>query len=312
LNLVSFAALPDGQNGYLVETGPLVHYLSTERDLLGPSAPASARGLLALGNPSYNTTRYAAASAVMSANAVARGGAADCAEFQRVRFGPLASTAGEIDDIAALWAASGADISKLTGAEATEAAFKNVAPRSRVIHLATHGFFLGSCGASGSHLRGVGGVYSPTTPSKTKNPLALSGLAMAGANQRKTAPPDEDDGILTAEEVTSLDLNGVEWAVLSACDTGLGEVRAGEGVFGLRRAFAAAGVRTTIMSLWSVGDRSTREWMKALYDARLTRNRSTAQALQDATLSILRHRRAQNLDTHPYFWAAFVAAGDWR
>jgi hypothetical protein len=96
----------------------------------------------------------------------------------------------------------------------------------------------------------------------------LSGLAFAGANKRQSARWAEDDGILTAEEIASLDLHGVEWAVLSACDTGVGEIKAGEGVFGLRRAFQVAGARTVIMSLWSVEDRATREWMAALYRER--------------------------------------------
>jgi CHAT domain-containing protein len=74
-------------------------------------------------------------------------------------------------------------------------------------------------------------------------------LALAGANRRASAGPEDEDGILTAEEVAALDPEGVEWAVLSACDTGVGEVRAGEGVFGLRRAFQVSGVNTVIMSL---------------------------------------------------------------
>ncbi len=120
------------------------------------------------------------------------------------------------------------------------------------------------------------------------------------------------DGILTAEEVVGLNLQGTEWAVLSACDTGLGEIRAGEGVFGLRRAFQIAGVRTVIMSLWSVDDQATRQWMHALYKGRLEDKRSTADAIRNASLTVLRDRRARGLSTHPFYWGAFVAAGDWR
>ena len=140
----------------------------------------------------------------------------------------------------------------------------------------------------------------------------LSGLALAGANQRARAKADEDDGILTAEEIATLNLEGTEWAVLSACDTGLGEIRAGEGVFGLRRAFQVAGVRTVIMSLWSVEDQATRQWMRALYDARLERGLDTADSVRAAALSVLNDRRAKGQSTHPFYWAAFVAAGDWR
>jgi len=109
-----------------------------------------------------------------------------------------------------------------------------------------------------------------------------------------------------------LNLEGVEWAVLSACDTGLGEVRVGEGVFGLRRAFQVAGVRTVIMSLWSVEDQATLEWMRALYVDRLQKKLSTAEAVRDASLTVLRARRARGESTHPFYWGAFVAAGDWR
>ena len=140
----------------------------------------------------------------------------------------------------------------------------------------------------------------------------MSGLAFAGANRRSAAASGEDDGILTAEEVASLDLSGVQWAVLSACDTGLGVIKAGEGVFGLRRAFQVAGARTIIMSLWAVEDRGTVEWMRALYTARLERHLNTSDSLQYAAQSVLRTRRSRGLTGHPFFWAGFVAAGDWR
>ena len=123
---------------------------------------------------------------------------------------------------------------------------------------------------------------------------------------------DEDDGILTAEEVASLNLEGVEWAVLSACDTGVGEIKAGEGVFGLRRAFQVAGARTVVMSLWSVDDQATRAWMRALYEGRFQKQLCTADAVHAASLAVLAARRAKHQSTHPFYWAGFVAAGDWR
>jgi CHAT domain-containing protein len=140
----------------------------------------------------------------------------------------------------------------------------------------------------------------------------LSGLALAGANHRDRAGPGEEDGVLTAEEIAGLDLTGVEWAVLSACDTGVGAIEAGEGVFGLRRAMQLAGVRTLIMSLWPVDDRSTRQWMNALYGARLVRHLDSAEAVRHAGQSVLAARRAAGESTHPFYWAAFVGAGDWR
>jgi CHAT domain-containing protein len=142
--------------------------------------------------------------------------------------------------------------------------------------------------------------------------MLLSGLAFGGANRRDSAPGDGDDGILTAEEIAALDLRGLEWAVLSACDTGIGELRVGEGVLGLRRAFEVAGAGTLIMSLWSVADETARSWMQGLYRARLLEGKDTAESVQAANLKVLHELRDRKKSTHPFYWAGFVAAGDWR
>jgi CHAT domain-containing protein len=144
------------------------------------------------------------------------------------------------------------------------------------------------------------------------NPLLRSGLALAGANQCASAPAGAEDGILTAEEIAALDLTGVESTVLSACDTGVGEVRTGEGVFGLRRAFLIAGVETIVMSLWQVEDKAARRWMRALYENRLQGQGDTASAVRTASLAVLNERRSRGACTHPFFWAMFVATGSWR
>jgi len=246
--------------------------------------------------------------------------------FQNMRFSALPAAAREAQDVATLWktlsVTSSTAAETLIGAAATESAVKQFGPGSRILHLATHGFFLGNeCASPLDGARAVGGLVSgPASPANARrramgppeNPLVLSGLALAGANLRAAAGADEDDGILTAEEVASLNLTGVEWAVLSACDTGLGLIHVGEGVLGLRRAFQLAGARTVIMSLWSVEDRATRQWMQTLYRSRLESRRSTADAVRDAALAVLRERRARGLSGHPFFWAGFVAAGDWR
>jgi CHAT domain-containing protein len=205
----------------------------------------------------------------------------------------------------------------LRGSEASETRFKQEAPGRRVLHLATHGFFLGDTCASPSRTgRGIGGLVGDKTstsrPVGGENPLLLSGLVLAGANRRESVDQTQEDGILTAEEVAAMDLSGVQWAVLSACDTGIGQLMPGEGVSGLRRAFQVAGASTVIMSLWKVEDASAREWMQALYEARLLEGLDTAEAVRKASVSFLTHRRDEGYSTHPFFWAAFVAAGDWR
>ena len=348
LNLVNVAALPTADGGYLVEHGPLVHHVSAERDLVLPAEPRHGEGLLALGSPDFDaptrpggeTARRVAPATpphasgaeppVTIASAAAyRGQRSACGDFASVRFTPLPATGRETRELVALWEKYGdgqpvtpSAVLDLRAAAATEATLKRAAPGRRVLHLATHGFFLGGgCRSALDETRGIGGLSKPPAaavtegpppPASGENPLLLSGLVLAGANHRAATDDTEDDGILTAEEIASLDLTGVDWAVLSACETGVGVVRAGEGVLGLRRAFQVSGVGTLIMSLWSVDDEATRSWMKALYEGRLAAHLQTAEAVRHASLKILADRRARKLSTHPFYWAAFIAAGDWR
>ena len=107
-----------------------------------------------------------------------------------------------------------------------------------------------------------------------------------------------------------MDLEGVEWAVLSACDTGIGEVKNGEGVFGLRRAFQVAGADTVIMSLWAVDDAAAREWMRSLYQEKLVEGRGTSESIRRAGLQMLRRRRAAHESTHPFAWGGWVGVGN--
>jgi CHAT domain-containing protein len=344
LNLVNLATLPLDNGSYLLEKGPVLHTLSAERDLATrDSLKVEGRGLFAMGGPDYDE----APAAVLAAGKMQRPGEylamgndlnlyrgvrSGCDDLASLRFDPLPGTLRELHEIGQLWQAkkniqrrpaeaAGVEPSpvlELTGAEAGERAFKQGAPGHAVLHMATHGFFIsgrcrsaldGSAGETGATFAARDGVLAAT---RDENPLVLSGLALAGANRRAEATPDEDDGILTAEEIAALDLSGVQWAVLSACETGVGDVRAGEGVFGLRRAFQVAGARTLIMSLWGVEDQSARAWMHALYEGRFRRRLGTAEAVREASLTLLRERRARGLSTHPFYWGAFVAAGDWR
>jgi CHAT domain-containing protein/tetratricopeptide (TPR) repeat protein len=318
--LVALDALPLGVDRFLIEYAPPLHYLSAERDLIAATTSGPrGEGVFAIGGATFDqplspsTTPSAVADGKAAVPAVPDA-AASCG-LQGLAFSPLHGTRDEVQELARLWAEPGIGVGAVdvrTGGDASESAFKQQARNHRILHLATHGFFLGAgcTTARASNVRGVGGLSIPAV--SADNPFLLSGLALAGANRRALAGPDEDDGILTAEEVASLDLSGVEWAVLSACDTGVGQIQAGEGVFGLRRAFQIAGARTVVMSLWSVDDQATRAWMKALYEGRFQRQLSTADAVHQASLTVLRDRRAKGLSTHPFFWAAFVAAGDWR
>ena len=313
LHLVGLSSLPTDDDRYLLESGPLLHHLSTERDLLRHVRPAArpGSGLLALGGPDFDWGPMPLSGAEARPG---RGATAKCAELAEIRFESLPASIPEVTDLAALWeretAGDRGEARVLTGARATEESVKRLAPGTRVVHLATHGFFgQDRCASSldrareSETLRGQGG----------ESPLLLSGLAFAGANRRRDVRnvDREEDGILTAEEIASLDLTGVEWVVLSACETGVGQVQSGEGVLGLRRAFETAGAGTLIMSLWQVEDEATREWMGHLYRERL-QGRSTAEAVRRAGLAMIRARRAAGVSAHPFAWGAFVAAGDWH
>lgn len=318
LHLANFGALPREGGGYLIETRPVLYHLTAEKDLLNaPRGGSTGVGLLALGGAAFD--RRAASEPGALVRAVTD--RPTCPEFQTIRFAPLANTGAEVREVGRVFRrAETTSLSKVTvlrGQQATEAAFRALAPGKRVLHLATHGFFLGEqCRLTDSDGRGIGGLVSTTELAPASHlgdsPLRLAGLALAGANQRGTAASSADDGILTAEEIALLDLAGVEWAVLSACDSGAGTVATGEGVLGLRRAFQIAGVRSVVMSLWAVEDAAAREWMSALYEARMGRGLSTAGAVREASLQILQQRRLKGLSTHPFFWAGFVSAGDWR
>jgi CHAT domain-containing protein len=321
---VNLAALPAGRGRFLLETGPTLHYLSTERDLLPREAvEAPARGLLAIGGVDFDARAsvpalFAVAAEPARAGAPARNvqRAADCSVFRTERFAPLPGSSAEVSDVDALWRArtpgAGAAV-VLTGPQATEQAFRAGARGHSVVHVATHAFFIdGDCAPRTAR------TGSPLTAGGTlpyivrENPLLLSGLVLAGANHHAEARPGADDGLLTAEEIAGLDLRGTEWVVLSACETGLGVVHPGEGILGLRRAFAIAGARTLITSLWKVPDAAAEDWMRELYRARFEEHLDTAAAMRRASLQLLHRLRERGAEPDPRLWGAFIATGDWR
>ncbi len=315
LHALNFLALPDERGRYFAEDARTIHRLTAARDLLPWNDDARAgHGLLALGGVDFDRADDGGATAPLASLAddvaTLRSNVADSL---RVHFTALPQTAEEVRAITTLWRASGGEAPiERTGAEASETEFKRFAPGRRVLHLATHGFALGPGGGPAlAGTRAVGAVIGANAPSgAVRRAALLPGLALAGANAPARA--SGEDGFLTAEEITSLDLTGVEWAVLSACETGLADPTAVEAIQGLHRAFRRAGLHTAIVSLWAVDDAATRSWMTRLYSARLLERRDTAESVREACRGLLREQRAAGRDTHPFHWAAFVASGDWR
>ena len=297
LSLLPFALLP-GEDGheFLVETRT-VSYIPSGRDLLrrrvAPSAPT---GLLAVGAPAFEQAPIQTAHP-----STLRAGCG----VPEDPFVPLPGTARELRAIAAIYQKAHATrpLILLQGTQATKAALLERASSAEVLHLATHAYFAGEeCTPAGLVV----------VPQRTMgeapaflgyNPLVLAGIALAGANEREKA-----DGILTALEVTALDLRGTSLVVLSACDTGLGTVARGQELLGLRWAFAYAGARHLVTSLWSVPDVGTATLMTHFYSALWEKGLSVPAALRTAQLEMLKAARAKG-DSVPYAWGAFVASG---
>ena len=211
--------------------------------------------------------------------------------------------------------------------EALEEVFKRV--RSpRVLHVSTHGFFLEGETEAPQERQAPLELENAAVVGREllrrasgENPLLRSGLVLAGANELKdlaeASTPEKgageqskvDDGWLTAEEVALMDLRGTELVVLSACETGQGDVRNGEGVYGLRRAFQLAGAQTIVMTLFKVPDAQSAQIMKGFYEG-LKAQEGKLKALHEAQLEVIRKRREEGGAAHPFFWAGFVLAGD--
>lgn len=296
LNLVPFAALVDERGRYLVETLEVV-YLTSGRELLrlrpgGPGLRGGSAEIVA--NPDF--------------------GLSAIGDGPRFEFRPLPETETEARELGRLFPAA----TVLTGAQATESALKRMSGPS-ILHIATHGFYLDSDEESASTAatrrqweatRDVVQIAAAAPPAPgsivaaTRAPLLRSGLGLAGANRK--AVEGQDDGLLTALEVAGLDLWGTELVVLSACDTGVGQVSSGNGVYGLRRALTLAGAEAHVSSLWAVSDLSTRELMVAFY-GELLAGSGRSEALRTTQLSMLRDPRRR----HPFYWAGFVPSGAW-
>jgi len=299
LSLFPFAALVDETNHYLIENYSIT-YLTSGRDLLRfrNSLPGKQPPLI-VANPNFNLQQKPISSELQTAQTMA--------ERRRSResldyFSPLDEARNEAQALHSVLR----DASILSGDQATEAAVKQI-HGPRILHLITHGFFQENQKRVGRNLQETmwGGNTSPSAIALNENPLLRSGLALAGANQ----PSNEktEDGILTALEAAGLDLWGTKLVVLSACETGLGDVQNGEGVFGLRRAFVLAGAESQVMSLWRVNEEATRELMVKYYQ-RLVSGEGRGEALRQVQLEMLSEAKY----SRPYFWAGFVESGNWR
>ena len=312
LNLIPFEVLRKPGTGFLIEQYTF-DYLSSGRDLLafGRAAPSGARALL-LGDPDFDAGPEEARS--RPGEPLADGSIRPAG----LCFSRLPETRREVETIRDLLGAEQAEV--YTGADANEPLLRARAGSARILHLATHGFFLRGAGGgprpAGSGDRGIASVPAAEHPAappvvKSSNPLIQSGFALAGANRALDATAGSGlKGVVTAEEILGLDLGRTDMVVMSACNTGVGEVKTGEGVFGLRRAFAQAGARSLVLSMWPVPDRETRELMVSFYRNILEGETNRCEALRRAARTQMERVRERYGHAHPLYWGAFVFVGE--
>ena len=299
LNLIPFEALYDkDKKEYLVQSYTF-SYLTSGRDLLRLETTANKTSPpVVFADIDYEQQDISVAA---KTRGVENRRSNDSASLKFTR---LSATSEEGKQIRKIFP----DAKILTGKQATEDRIKQI-PTPNILHLATHGFFLPEQEKP-----------DPTTndlldrqldrpiPLNIENPLLRSGLALAGFNERKNkANKNSEDGVLTALEVAGLNLRGTQLVVLSACDTGQGDVRVGEGVYGLRRALTLAGSQSQVLSLWKVDDEGTKELMVKYY-SKLKEGKGRHEALREVQLELLNNPEYQ----HPYYWASFIPSGNWR
>jgi len=335
LGTLPFTALPgEDIKKYLFEERNIavVPFLQTLPDLLAKKESTGIASMLALGDVAYDVE--ATSQSNTSGLLAVRG-------EKGAKWNRLPGTKSEvlsIENSFRKYFPSGSLV-ELNQNKASEQSVRESAPKSRYLHFATHGFFadetVKAMAAKKDDNKRMMGEKVVVTG---ENPGLLSGLVLAGAN----LPPkgNGDDGILTASEVAELDLTGVELAILSACETGLGKTAGGEGIFGLQRAFQLAGARTVVASSWKVPDLSTKELMVRFYGNLWEKKMGKLEALREAQLWVMKEGKAAGLDRGiddesvvvnetkkeplkvegstkgemlpPKYWAAWILSGAWN
>jgi CHAT domain-containing protein len=225
----------------------------------------------------------------------------------------LPGTLNEVESIYAKLKKKKIDVELFTDENASEKKFKTVASDCNILHIATHGFFYpdpdkidktfsvkDQSEQGDLAFRGGSDQYGMWSFVQNKNPLMRSGVVLSGANDvwLNTKQDSKNDGVLTAQEVATIDMRKTDLVVLSACETGLGDIKGSEGVYGLQRSFKMAGVKYIIMSLWQVPDKETSEFMSLFYKSVLKTN----DIEQSFRITQLKMRKKYA----PYYWAAFV------
>jgi tetratricopeptide (TPR) repeat protein len=327
LNQMSLGVVPRDDDGKLLMEAYDLRIVSSTKDLLRSAHPSASNNALLVGNPQFllSAERQRAAvarqrsqggqeaaseaasgpdpSASLRSDTLVVRGTCDPSPPQGGVLCPLPATAVEVQTIASLLRARNWQVAIDQQENALEEAVK-AAQHPRVLHLSTHGFFLSD--RQVKRKQNLAGQ-----PAGQEDPMLRSGLFFAGADRVLAGDPplaDADNGVLTAYEAATLNLQGTELVVLSACETGLGQTQAGEGVLGLRRALEEAGAESVLMSMWSVPDKETQELMSLFYEKWLG-GMDKHEALRAAQQEMRERVRTRYKLDLPFYWGAFVLVG---
>lgn len=300
LHKISFAGMSNSDNTFLCDNFDLNQQISTGKVALKKNVFYDAEDrFLLIGGIEYNTSN--------SENNV---------------WNYLPGTLKETENIQVFLTKKKHEVNYFSASNATESNFKELSEEVNILHISTHGFFYpdpeltsaeltkqenvetGDIAFRGSNfpdsLSRSNSTYANWNFVLNKNPLMRSGLVLSGANDvwQRNDSIDSEDGILTSQEVSNLNLSSCKLVVLSACETGLGDIKGSEGVFGLQRAFKIAGAKYLIMSLWQVPDKETAEFMELFYK-NLTKVKDIPKAFNST-------QKSMRKKYDPFFWGAFV------
>ena len=279
-NQINLNVLQNPQSGKYVLDEINLYFVTNTKDLLLTHKASQKNNAYLFGHPSYSTSSKKSSSEVERSGNIRALGDRDLIHFTQQEFADLPSTEKEIEVITDLLKTKQWTLTSFKNEEASEENLKS-SRSPTVLHLATHGFFLVNDGAQ-------------------VNSMIRSGIILSGVKNHQN---QQEDGILTAYEATNLALEGTELVVLSACETGLGEVKNGEGVYGLQRGLKVAGAKNLLMSLWKVDDEATAQLMIDFYQAWLDGTEIHA-AFKQAQL------RLREKYPNPYYWGAFILSGN--
>jgi tetratricopeptide (TPR) repeat protein len=301
LNLIPFEIFINEEGRYLMEDF-VINYVTAGRDIVRFTDIAVARGdAIIIADPDYDMGVKAKdkVAGEMGVTKTIRGDVSR--DAKGLKFARLPDTKLEADNIEGILRRKyGEPIKNYQDMRALEEILFSV-ESPRILHLATHGYFLKDEEAKELLSQGFDLQEIEMIPGiGIENPMLRSGIVLAGVNT--SLREGRDDGMVSAEKILGLRLKGTEIVVLSACETGVGDVRNGEGVFGLKRAFILSGAKTIVMSLWSVPSEETTELMTRFYTL-MSEGKTKAEALGKAKLDMMKKK------VNPFYWGAFILVG---